>query len=323
LQARTDKYTKDGRHRDEARGWLIKLSSGAVDDHDLTRFHAWLDDCSENRAAFETERRFWQKLEFLRAETPPASNGKLKVGRRALLTGAIAAAAAGIVGYPQFATWFEADFRTGAGEQKRVQFPDGSTALLNTDTAMAIDFTANDRLVRLIQGEAQFSVRSENARRFKVASLEGVSETGQSVFTVGAIDGLTTVTTQLGEVRVTAPVADPRAYDASGHQVIVSQSEQTTYRQNQLPSKPAHVDLDMLLAWQQGRLVFEGKPFDRAVREVSRYISERVIMASAARDNTPISAAFSTSEPIAALQALAAARGLSFHRIPGVVIVLS
>lgn len=221
------------------------------------------------------------------------------------------------------ATWLEADLRTGAGEQKQVQLPDGSTALLNTDTALAVDFTADYRLVRLIQGEAQFSVRPEQSRPFRVGSLMGVSETVQSIFTVEALDGLTTVTTQAGEVRVAAPIADPRADEYPLQSVVVSQSEQTSYLENQQPSPPTRVDLDTLLAWQKGRLVFDGKPFERAVREVSRYLPERVIIASAKRDNTPISAAFSTSEPIAALHALAAARRLSVHRIPGVVIVLS
>lgn len=97
MQSRTDRSARKGRHHDEARDWLVKLSSGAADNQDLTRFQAWLEDCSENREAFETERRFWQSLDFLADGRATVGKPGIKVGRRTLITGGLAAAAAGIV----------------------------------------------------------------------------------------------------------------------------------------------------------------------------------------------------------------------------------
>src|SRR5262245_35226968 len=49
----------------DARDWIVRLSSGAVTDADLDRFHAWHDASPEHRQAFARERAFWGDLKLL------------------------------------------------------------------------------------------------------------------------------------------------------------------------------------------------------------------------------------------------------------------
>lgn len=49
-------------------------------------------------------------------------------------------------------------YETAVGEQKAVQLPDGSTLQLNTNSRAQIAFSIHLQRVRLLRGEALFSV---------------------------------------------------------------------------------------------------------------------------------------------------------------------
>jgi transmembrane sensor len=70
---------------------------------------------------------------------------------------------------------FAADHVTAAGETARVSLPDGSTAWLNTDSALRVAFDGARRLIRLLEGEALFEVAHDPARRFAVLAHDGLS----------------------------------------------------------------------------------------------------------------------------------------------------
>lgn len=303
---------------EEARDWLVRLSSGKIEERDLADFKAWIDCSVTHRRAFEYERQFWQSLGGLSGASIPTKRKSLLVGRRSFLGGA-AATALVTIAYPRISLLFKADFRTAPGEQKLVQLPDGSTALLNTDTAISLSFTAALRSVRLLQGEAQFNATPEGQRAFKVVSQSGYSQTDDASFAVMAVDDVTTVTVLGGAVQVVAP-AD--AVARNGH-IEIQLNQQTSYSGNSSPSAPIKVDPETELAWRRGRLIFTGRPFGRAVRDVARYLPEKVILANMEHDSVPVSAAFSTHDALSALQALATTQGLSVHRVPGIAVIIS
>ena len=43
----------------------------------------------------------------------------------------------------------------------------------------------------------------------------------------------------------------------------------------------AAVDVDILLAWQRGMLIFQGEPLDTVLREFNRYTTDRFVVAIA------------------------------------------
>jgi transmembrane sensor len=90
-----------------------------------------------------------------------------------------------------------------------------------------------------------------------------------------------------------------------------------------VPSPAAAVDTDMVMAWRQGRVIFEGRPFSAALAELGRYLPERIVVAPGIAADVPVSAIFSTRHAFDAVQALAKTQGLAARRVPGLVIIIS
>ena len=321
---RENRSETDRRIALDARDWIVRLTSGHVSEADLQRFKAWRDCSPEHGRAFERERLFWRQLQALDGKSdamPPylavQPMRRRAVGRRAFLIGGGAAATAAVatIAMPRLHNWWNADFMTSVGERTEVVLPDGSTAVLNTDTAISVDFTPQLRLVELLKGEALFSVRPDGSVPFRVAALGGSSDAVGTTYSVKAVDGVATVTVTDGVVRVSGQTAP------GGVELLAEQ--QTSYVAGGFPVPVTSVDSDAVLAWHRGRIIFEGRPFASAVAELGRYVPERIVMGPGIDASVPVSAIFSADEALAAVQALAQTQGLRARRVPGVLIVIS
>lgn len=329
----TDKrHDMDHRAALDARDWIVRLTSGDVSAAELERFKAWRDRSPRHGRAFERERAFWRQLQALDGASdgmPPfhavPGTRRAPVGRRAFLIGggAVAASAAAMVAMPWLRVWWNADFTTAVGEQARIPLPDGSVATLNTDSAIAVDFTPRLRLVTLLKGEAEFGVRADASLRFRVAALGGNSDALGAAFAVKAVGGVATVTVREGRVRVAGPAAPTDPDEAGAGGIDLAASEQTTYGAGGSPVPASAVDVGAVMAWRDGRVIFEGRPFSAAMAELGRYVPERIVLAPGVRTDVPVSAIFSTANALDAIGALAKTQGLAARRIPGVVILVA
>lgn len=70
-------------------------------------------------------------------------------------------------------TRLKADYRTGTGEQATTTLADGSVLQLNTQAAVAVQYTDTTRRVDLLDGEAVFRVMKDAARPFLVQAQNG------------------------------------------------------------------------------------------------------------------------------------------------------
>ncbi len=313
----------------DARDWIVRLTSGNVSDAELNRFKAWRERSPQHRLAFERERAFWQQLQGLEEQRahalPFGPSRRVAVSRRAVLArgGAAATAALAAVALPRIDLWWNADFATGVGDRAEVNLPDGSAAVLNTDSAIAVDFRPQMRLVRLLRGEAEFRVRGDEGSLFRVAALGGNSDALGTTFTVSSLDGMATVTVSEGRVLVAGPAAPEDPAQTAIRRVELGASEQTAYAEGGVPQPVVAVDTETVLAWRSGHVIFEGRPFASAVAELARYLPERIVVRPGIDGSVPVSAVFSTSEVYAAVQALARTQGLSVRRIPGVMVLIA
>jgi transmembrane sensor len=316
----------------DARDWIVRLTSGHVSDADIQRFKLWRDSSPAHRRAFDRERVFWHQLQALDSSSdgmppfqPPVPARRKAVARRALLVGggAVATAAAVAVAVPWLEPWWSADFATTVGDQAAFTLPDGSVATLNTDSAIAVNFTPRLRLVSLLKGEAEFKVSPASNAPFRVAALGGNSDALGTVFSVRTLADRATVTVTEGHVRVVGP-ADPMGLDeASAGGVELRAGEQTNYVAGGMPQVASAADMEVATAWRSGRVIFEGRPFANAMTELNRYLPERIVIGPAVDANLPVSAIFKTSEALDAVRALARTQGRTVRRIPGVMIVIT
>jgi transmembrane sensor len=316
----------DQRASKEAQDWIVRLSSGNITDAELSRFKAWRDKSHENAVAFARERKFWQQLgaadsgvDARPQGTPPAS-----LGRRAFLLGSAAAAAsAAVVVAPKLKLFWEADYRTAAGEQSDIVLPDGTQVTLNTDSALALHFRPNLRRVELLQGEAFFDVQTHQEAPFRVTAFGGAADINHGTLAVRALDDEAVITMMQGGASVSSPGIDQSLPFSSDKAVRLAAEQQIRYLRGNAPAAATAVDIQQALAWRTGRVIFDGKPFAEAMAELGRYVPERILLADRSRSSDPVSAVFSIRQAFDAISALADTQGLTVRRIPRMMIVVS
>ena len=168
---------------------------------------------------------------------------------------------------------------------ERQTLADGSLVELNAGAHIEVQFTADERRVRLVRGEAHFAVAKHSARPFVVdAGAVAVRAVG-TAFSVSLQSAEVSVLVTEGEVGVLAPpppvgaqrppsAAESPTFLTAGQQAIVALHPPVattvpaaTVRINDVT--PAQIE--RALAWQGLRLEFQEMPLGDVVAEFNRY----------------------------------------------------
>jgi len=301
-----------------ARDWVVRLASAEISADELGRFKAWLAADPAHRAAFERERLMWRGLGAL--ERDFATRPTARPGRRLVLAAGLAAAAclAVFVAWAPLRIALLTDHATGPGQQASITLPDGSVVHLNTDSAIAVRYAADERRIELLRGEALFAVRSDKARPFRVAALSGVSQAVGTAFVVRDRRDLVVTTVTEGTVSVASPEQSP-----ADNALRAEPGDQITYSEGQPPRRTGRADIGAVTAWQRGQIVLDGTGFAEALAELERYRSGRIVLLG--RDPAtlrPVSGIFTTDRIDEAVAGLAATHGLTVSRIGNLLTIL-
>ncbi|HEY0182178.1 MAG TPA: FecR domain-containing protein [Rhodopila sp.] len=296
---------------DAAVDWLVRLHSGRATGADRDAFTAWRARSAAHEAAARDAELLWQEI----GETPVAAAFRIEASgapvvafrhrasrptRRAVLAGTVAASAAAIVvasGAVGPVAGLFSDYATGVGEQRRVRLPDGSTAYLNTRTALSVAFSASERRLSLKAGEAMFEVARDAARPFVVGASDGETRAVGTVFGVRRDGADVDVAVAEGVVEVSLPaVSSPPVRVAAGQGVRYAADRFVT------PVQPVDVGAD--LAWQRGKLIFNRRPLASVVAELQRYQVGRIVVADARLRDMPVTGVFDLDDPRGTLQTI-------------------
>ncbi|WP_375595210.1 FecR domain-containing protein [Algihabitans albus] len=265
----------------EALSWIVRLTSGEATAADADSLARWRAQSSEH------ERSFVQALclrEALRAagkeiaELPDSAvqaarypqQRRRVFNRRVLLGGAVAASAAGVlIARPPLGLWpsfseLSADYRTGTGERREVLLPDGARLDLNTQTSIVVRSSQGQRQVELIAGEAAISAA---ASPFVLLAAEARTTAEQARFNVRLLGDRVQVTCLSGSVAV---MWRSRA-------ITLEPGQQVAYSPEVL-EEPAEIDPAVVVAWQQGLLIFKDEPLAAVIEEVNRYRLGKIIL---------------------------------------------
>jgi transmembrane sensor len=210
------------------------------------------------------------------------------IGRRAFLGGAVAATAAVAAGAmivrPPLDLWpsldeIAADYRTGAGEQRRIAFADRTSIEMNTRTSLNIREGGVDTdSVELIAGEAAVSTA---ARSVVVKAAAGRISATNAQFTVRCDSSNVRVTCLAGLVEV----------DNQGLNAVVRPRQQVAYAARDL-SQAIAINPEIVAGWRDGILVFQDEPIASVIEEVNRYRAGRIVLINAELGKRRISARF-------------------------------
>lgn len=318
--------TIDDRVNAQAREWVLLLASGEAASADLHAVRQWLTDPAHARA-FERERAFWQDLELHRGlftgpvPAPPARRGlrriagrwRPRIGKRAAAGAAVACLALALAG-PDIALRLQADHMTETGAIRSVTLADGSAAVLDSGSAISVDYRNGERQVTLLRGRAWFNVAHGDARPFRVVAAGGVTEDIGTAFEVAHRDAhAVEVAVSEGAVRV-AP--------ASGQSSLQLGAGERVHYADSAARRIAALRPDRIAAWRNGELLIDKRPLAEAIAEVKRYRNGMVIVLADLRHAKPVSAVFRTDRPDGALAALAAGANLRLTHLPAGTIVI-
>lgn len=193
---------------------------------------------------------------------------------------------------------------TGLGEQHSKVLPDHSVVELNTQSEIRVAFTAAERRVELIRGEAFFDVAKDPSRPFIVVTDLATARAIGTRFSVYRSQTGTIVTVAEGRVLVRDKQAasDPTTGGAApAHSNPVDAVEVTPGIQAEAqPGRPVltrQANVERTFAWRDRRLVFDGQPLSAVVAEFNRYNSPPLVVSAARLREQRISGVFGANDP--------------------------
>jgi transmembrane sensor len=250
--------------------WFARLGAAPGDTALQRQWQAWHDEHPLHQWA-------WQRVGLLQTQLgnakgalgyqvlDRAGRSMASSGRRALLKSLLLGVGVGALGWAGYrqAPVLLADLRTGTGERLTFKLDDGSTLVLNTDSAVDIAYTAQTRLLVLQKGE-MYVATAKDARPFIVRSAQGAMQALGTRFRVRQQDGFT-------QLAVFEHAVAVRPQAATGEQPVINSGQGVSFNGQALFDQHA---LDPSAdAWINGRLVIDGWRLDRLVGELQRYRS--------------------------------------------------
>lgn len=196
---------------DAAIGWSVKLNYGEPSPDTRSRFQQWLDTDPMHRLAWERIGAFrpMATAPDLGREVLAAAELKHRQRRRAikaLCIGGVAVLAGwrlrDELGWQRLA----AEAATGVGQQRRLRLADGTAIVLNTDSALSTDFSAQRRVLILRRGEIMVTTGADDGapakRPFWVVTPFGRMQALGTRFVVRLEDRGARVSVQEGAVEL-------------------------------------------------------------------------------------------------------------------------
>ncbi|WP_110969980.1 FecR family protein [Pseudomonas huaxiensis] len=152
------------------------------------------------------------------------------------------------------------DLRTPVGTRDSLQLADGSAIRLNSATHLRIEHRLRSRQFELLEGEATFTV-VHGPQPFIVRSQGLAVRDIGTVFNVRSDSRGVAVAVIEGEVEVSAKGAAPRRVHG-GQQWLASAAQ---------AGRLSAIAPGRAIAWQQGKLRFDGTPLREVIADLQRY----------------------------------------------------
>lgn len=287
-----------------AADWLVRLEDAP--EH-RQAFSEWCAQDPRHQAAVDSLQQTLQRLEPLAAMPAQAA---LNAARRlapehsgrgraltamALTLGLLLPTTLWLQANPP--AYLMADLRTATAEWRETRLADGSRLLLDAQSAVDLEFDAQQRRLRLIQGDILVDVAHDIDRPFIVETSYASIRALGTRFVVEQSDSATWVTMLESRTDIRSTVTGARVTLAAGQRLRLDA---------QGPSSPQHLDVTPLeQAWQRRQLVVWDRPLPEVLATLSRSQPGYLSYDAQALAAFKVSAVLPQDDPRAALTLLA------------------
>jgi transmembrane sensor len=193
-------------------------------------------------------------------------------------------------------------YHTATGEIRNVVLPDGSVVGLDTQTELEWVGSPSDRRVRLLRGEAYFQVVHDASRPFRILLAHSQVQVLGTRFDVYQMaDGDVRVSVMSGTVAVEA-LDDGQGVPSWSRRL--SSGQQIEYSPVGLVADVHSIVAPKVIRWREGMMETQGEPLKDFVSDISRYTTERIVIADPRAATQQVGGAFSVRNVNATLDRL-------------------
>lgn len=306
--------------------WRAKLSSDQVTAQHRREFAVWLATSAEHKVAWDKVDHFWQALDQLPltehdfAEMPKLKTVNAKPKKRVSVRyyrPALALAASVLLVIGLLANNLDvyfSDYHTETGQQRQITLADGSQILMNTQTAVSVDYADQRRTIRLHQGEVYFKVAPDAKRPFVVETDKGQAQALGTEFDVKRSECETAVTVFEHAIKITT--ANGKILDklVAGQRAVFNED---------LPILTEKVDIARAKSWRKRRMVFQNRTLAEVVAELERYRPGRIVILGSAIKNLRLTGVFGTENTDIALHTIEQSLPVKINTFTDRLVVLS
>lgn len=314
----TDKRRMRAMHKrhKEAADWVFRNKEAGHAASEDASFREWLRDPKNCRAYEAAERLLGEARTAINSykdlkdfELEPRSLKKPIVGTILLLVvaGALFVSMDGPL-------YIQADVVSGVSEMPVVTLSDGSTLQLNASSAIAYDYTATQRTIRLLRGQAFFQVAKDQHRPFVVEADKARVTALGTAFDVRLAYEKTDVT-------VTESTVLLQADDGDHDGVQVTEGQQAVLDHKSGKADVRSVDGQTALVWRHGQLAVDNAPLSFIVEEMNRHFAGKIMLVGKDLSNRPVSGTVAVADTQAALSFIEQVLRLKVTRIGPLIIV--
>jgi transmembrane sensor len=314
---------------EQAASWLATLSDEACTQEERTQFAAWLLRANTHVEEFLRVSALartlqgavaWPQVDLegliaearsqasvvdlhpsggredgARTRSVPGPSGR---GRWLAAAAVAVLAIAGVFAW-KGAGWAGHTYETRLGELRSVTLADGSIVELNALSRIRERYSAAERHIDLVQGEAVFRVAPNRERPFKVSTPFADIVAVGTQFNVDSRENSTVVTVLEGRVRVLPQSA------GGAEPPVLGIGEQVVIQREQVAKRLSKVDPARVTGWTARRLHFEDTPLSEAAAEFERYSEKRIRIEDEALAQRLITGTFDAADPGALVRFLA------------------
>lgn len=309
----------------QAATYVARLYSGELSAEEEMQIYAWCDRSPEHQHEFDSMLAIWDTSNQLFQTAQP----KKKKKNAYWLTGIAASLVCTVLAMwyltiPGTAPLYQASipkpniYHTAVGELSTVGLPDGSVVTLNTDSAIRIDFTGQQRRVWLERGEAFFDVAKDENRIFSINTGEKTIRVIGTKFNVRKSNAILKVSVTEGLVAI-QPSALPSSEQIDFEEaetLLPAGSVGAFSGTSEVITRVTSKEVLANQQWRQGIFRFKNEPLANVITEFNRYRMKKITLQNRDLGKLKISGVFKLKDGDSILSALEAALPVEIDRYP-------